>query len=48
MSKDTTHTPIRIVIIDDHPVVRRGIASFIEDEEGIIIMGEAADAEEGK
>ncbi len=48
MNKDTTYTPIRIVIIDDHPVVRRGIASFIEDEEGITIIGEAADAEEGK
>jgi DNA-binding NarL/FixJ family response regulator len=38
--------PIRTVIVDDHPVVRRGIASFIEDEHEIQIVGEAADSDE--
>ena len=35
-------TSIKVVIVDDHPVVRKGIESFIEDEDGITIVGEAA------
>lgn len=46
MDEEHTRTAIRIAIIDDHPVVRRGIASFIDDEDGITIIGEAADADE--
>jgi DNA-binding NarL/FixJ family response regulator len=33
---------IKVVIVDDHPVVRKGIESFIEDEDDISIVGEAA------
>ena len=32
---------IKVVIVDDHPVVRKGIESFIEDEDEIEIVGEA-------
>jgi len=38
---------IRIVIIDDHPVVRQGVASLLDDEEDIEVIaqgGTAADA----
>ena len=35
--------PIRIVIADDHPVVRRGLAQFIADEDELEIVAECAD-----
>lgn len=36
---------IRIIIADDHPVVRRGLAQFIADEDGLEIVAECADGE---
>jgi len=38
--------PIRILVVDDHSVVRQGIISLLEDEEDIVIAGEAADGDE--
>lgn len=37
---------IRILICDDHPVVRSGLAGLIEDEEDMIVVGEAANGRE--
>lgn len=37
--------PIRIVIADDHPVVRRGLAQFIADEDELEIVAECADGD---
>lgn len=37
--------PIRIVIADDHPVVRRGLAQFISDEEELEVVAECSDGE---
>lgn len=37
---------IRILIADDHPVVRRGLASLIQIKEGMELVGEAADGVE--
>ncbi len=34
---------IRIVIADDHPIVRRGLRESIEEAEGLIVLGEAGD-----
>jgi DNA-binding NarL/FixJ family response regulator len=34
---------IKVLITDDHQVVRRGIATLLEDEEDIQIIGEASD-----
>lgn len=34
---------IRVVIVDDHPVVRRGLRSLLETLPGIEVVGEAAD-----
>lgn len=38
--------PIRILVVDDHSVVRQGIISLLEDEEDIVIAGEASDGDE--
>ncbi|MEW6032645.1 MAG: response regulator transcription factor [Bacillota bacterium] len=37
---------IRILICDDHEIVRRGLRSYLETEPGFEIVGEAADGEE--
>ncbi|MGC4933297.1 response regulator [Gordonia sp. DT30] len=36
-------TPITIVVVDDHPVVRDGIRGMLEREPGMSVVGEAAD-----
>ena len=38
-------TPIRVVIADDHPVVRQGLRTFLESRDGIEVVGEAGDGE---
>jgi two-component system, NarL family, response regulator LiaR len=37
---------IRVVIADDHAVVRQGLRTFLELQEGMDVVGEAADGEE--
>jgi NarL family two-component system response regulator LiaR len=37
---------IGILIVDDHPVVRQGIISFLEIQDELEVKGEAADGEE--
>src|ERR1700685_3523758 len=37
--------PIRIVIADDHAVVRRGLRQLLEDESGFEVVAEAADVD---
>jgi DNA-binding NarL/FixJ family response regulator len=36
----------QVLIVDDHPVVRRGLAELIRSEPGMEVCGEAADANE--
>ena len=38
---------IRVIIVDDHPLVRAGIAQLLESTEDISVVGQAADGEEG-
>ncbi len=38
----------KIVIVDDHPIVRRGIAMLIEQEKDMLVAGEADDAVSAK
>ena len=37
---------IRVVVADDHPVVREGLRSFLSSRPGIDVVGEAASADE--
>ncbi len=39
-------SPIRILIVDDHPVLRRGIAALIATEPDLSLVGEAATGRE--
>jgi DNA-binding NarL/FixJ family response regulator len=38
--------PIRVFLLDDHEVVRRGVASMLAIEEGIEVVGEAGTADQ--
>ncbi|MGH8913110.1 MAG: response regulator [Acidimicrobiia bacterium] len=38
--------PVRVMIVDDHPVVRRGLRAFLETQPGMEVVGEAADGQE--
>lgn len=40
-------TPITVVLIDDHPVVRTGLRALFEHSEEVVVVGEAASGEEG-
>jgi two-component system, NarL family, response regulator LiaR len=35
--------PIRVLIVDDHAVVREGLRAFLDLQEGITVVGEAGD-----
>jgi DNA-binding NarL/FixJ family response regulator len=38
---------IHVVIVDDHPVVRKGLRQIIEEEPDLKVVGEAGDGEAG-
>jgi DNA-binding NarL/FixJ family response regulator len=39
-------TEIRLLLVDDHPVVRRGLRGYLELEPDFTVVGEAGDGEE--
>ena len=39
--------PIRVLLVDDHAVVREGLRAFLELQDGIEVAGEASDGQEG-
>ena len=39
--------PIRVLVVDDHAVVRQGLRSLLELQDGIDVVGDAADGEQG-
>jgi two-component system response regulator NreC len=45
---DTTSPTIRIVLADDHPVVRRGLRLLLDEEPGFEVVAEAGDVEEAR
>lgn len=46
MSDETSPTPIRVVLADDHPIYRDGLARTLVDAGGITVVGQASDGEE--
>jgi two-component system, NarL family, response regulator LiaR len=42
----TTSPPISVLIVDDHAVVREGLRTFLALQDGIEVVGEAADGRE--
>jgi DNA-binding NarL/FixJ family response regulator len=48
MEKEGMMSDIRVVLADDHAVVRKGIREFLEEEESIEVVAEASDGEEAK
>jgi two-component system, NarL family, response regulator len=45
-SADAITQPIRVLLADDHPVVRQGLAAILKSQKDIKIVAEAADGEE--
>jgi two-component system NarL family response regulator len=45
-SADAITQQIRVLLADDHPVVRQGLATILKSQKGIKIVAEAADGEE--
>lgn len=43
---DDDQVPIRIVLVDDQPLIRRGFAAILESEPGFEVVGEAANGAE--
>ena len=41
----TPPTPIRVLIVDDHQIVRQGLRTFLELHDDILVVGEASDGE---
>ncbi|HEY4247605.1 MAG TPA: response regulator transcription factor [Lacunisphaera sp.] len=47
MSAPSTAKPIRVLLIDDSPIIRLGLRSALEDYADIVIVGEAGTAIDG-
>ena len=47
MTDKTPDAPASILIIDDHPLLRRGVSQLLELEDDLELVGEAGEAETG-
>lgn len=39
-------TPIRVLVVDDHPVLRAGVAAMLANQDDMVVVGEAGDGAE--
>jgi two-component system, NarL family, response regulator len=46
MPPNETARSIRVLVVDDHPIVRQGLVSILEDEPDMVIVGQASDGNE--
>lgn len=46
MGNDTARSPIRVALVDDHEVVRVGLAGLMTSQADLVVVGEAATAQE--
>jgi DNA-binding NarL/FixJ family response regulator len=46
MTPSTSETPIRVLCVDDHSLVRKGLASILANEADMKLVGEAENGEE--
>src|SRR5438093_3029682 len=42
----TMKDPIKLLLVDDHPIVRKGVASCLAKESNLLVIGEAANGQE--
>lgn len=42
----STPSPVRVLVVDDHAVLRRGLVDIINDADGLVVCGEASSARE--
>ena len=42
----SNETPVRVVVADDHPMVRYGIAAVLDGVDEVELVGEASDGDE--
>jgi DNA-binding NarL/FixJ family response regulator len=47
MKKESIGKPTRVVIVDDHPMLRERLALLIEKEPGMVVSGEADNVQHG-
>jgi DNA-binding NarL/FixJ family response regulator len=46
MNPDTTEQPIRVLVVDDHPLLRGGIAAVLDSEPDFVLVAEAGNGRE--
>ena len=46
MEEQNEQAPIRVLCVDDHPIVRKGIASLLANEKDVTLVGEASNGKD--
>ncbi len=45
--KNGEHRAVKVLVVDDHPVVRKGLRTCLTVQEQVLVVGEAGDGHEG-